>query len=142
MMLDAVASYLEAQALGTVKTAANDPAWPIHKGGLYPGTAAHPHDAIGLAEGPGDGPINEMGATVGAVAAEAPSLVVQVRSASYATARSKAEAIWTNLHHYSGTLSGTRYLLIEARHSPFPTGRDEQDRWIIGCNYDVAKERG
>jgi hypothetical protein len=141
MLLDEVASYLEAEGIGVVKTTANDPAWPIHKGGLYPGSQAHPNDAIGLLEGPGDFPINEMGATVGSVVAETPSLVVHVRSASYATARSKADAAWGRLHKYAGTLGGVRYLLIEARQSPFPIGRDDAGRWIIGCNYGVTKER-
>lgn len=138
MMLDEVGAYLAAQGVGTVKTTSNDPAWPIYLGGMFPGDR---DDAITLAEGPGEPPLDEMGSTVGAVAAEAPSLVVQVRSASYQTARSKAEAAWTKLHKYSGTLSGVRYLLIEARQSPFPVGRDEDGRWIIGCNYSVAKER-
>jgi hypothetical protein len=140
MILDEVAAYLETQGLGTVKLPTNDPAWPIHKGGLHPGTVTHPDDAIGLSEGPGDPPINEMGSTVGAVAAEAPSLVVTVRSSSYTTARAKAEAVRAKLHKYAGTLSSTRYLLILARHSPFPLGRDDKDRWLIGCNYDVTKE--
>lgn len=141
MMLDEVAAYLETQSLGVVKTTSNDPTWPIFKGGLYPGTSTNPDEAIGLTEGPGDGPINEMGSTVGAVAAEAPSLVVHVRSGSYVSARAKAEAIWTKLHKFAGPLSGVRYLLIEARQQPFPLGRDDAGRWIIGCNYDVTKER-
>ena len=137
-MLDEIGAYLEAQSVGTVKTTANNPSWPIYKGGVFPGTQ---DDGITLAEGPGDSPISEMGSTVGAVAAEAPSLVVQVRSASYPTARNKAETAWTKLHKYIGILSGVRYLIIEARQSPFPIGRDEAGRWIIGCNYSVTKER-
>ena len=138
MMLDEVGAYLAAQGVGTVKTSANDPAWPIYLGGIFPGTR---DDAIALAEGGGERPVNEMGPTVGAVAAESPELVAQVRSASYSSARSKAEAIWTKLHKYSGTMSGTRYLLIEAWQSPYPVGRDDAGRWIIGCSYRVTKER-
>jgi hypothetical protein len=141
MLLDEVGAYLEAQAVGTVKTAANDPAWPIHKGGLYPGTIAHPDDAIGLLEGPGFRPLRQMDATVGAAVAEVPLLVLNLRSASYASGRAKAEAVWRKLHNYSGTLSGVRYLLIEARQQPFPVGRDDKDRWIFGCNFDVTKEQ-
>lgn len=138
MLLDDVGSYLETEGIGTVKTSSNNPDWPIFKGGLFEGTS---DDAIGLAEGPGDPPTNEMGDTVGGVVAENPSLVVLVRSDSYPTARSKAEAVWLKLHKYAGTLSGTRYLFIEARQTPFPTGRDPDGRWVIGCNYDVTKEK-
>ena len=122
MLLDEVGAYLEAQAVGTVKTTANDPAWPIHKGGLYPGTIAHPDDAIGLLEGPGFRPLRQMDATVGAAVAEVPLLVLNLRSASYASGRAKAEAVW-------------------ARQQPFPVGRDDKDRWIFGCNFDVTKEQ-
>jgi hypothetical protein len=140
MLLDEIAAHLEAEGLGVVKTAANDPAWPIHKGGLYPGTQAHPHDAIGIIESPGGRPLDEMGAEVGAVAAEEAAFVVHVRSASYATARSKAGAAWGRLHKFAGTLSGVRYLLIEATQSPFPLTRDDAGRWIIACNFNAAKE--
>jgi hypothetical protein len=138
VILDEVGALLEAGGHGVVKTAGNDPAWPIHKGALYDGTAAHPDDAIALIVGPGSAPITEMG---GVVAAEVPSLVVQVRSRSYSTAHSKAAAIWTALHMQHGNLSGTTYYLMEARQSPMPLGRDENSRWLVGFNVDVTKER-
>lgn len=138
MMLDEIGGYLQTQGLGTIKTPSNNPTWPIYLGGVFPGTQ---DDAIALIEGPGDPPLDQMGATVGSVVAEAPSLVVQVRSSSYAVARTKAEAIWSKLHKYVGTLGSTRYLWIAARQSPFPVGRDDRDCWILGCNYDVMKER-
>ncbi len=140
-MVDEVATYLAAQGVGTVKTASNDPAWPIYTAGLQEGTKTNPHDAIGLIEGVGESPQDEMGATVGAVIFENPSLVVQVRSRSAVTARTKAEACWAKLHKFVGTLSGTRYLLMQARQSPMPIGRDDGDRWIFGFNVGVSKER-
>jgi hypothetical protein len=136
-MLDEIAAYLEAQSLGTVKAGTNNPAWPIFTGGVFPGTQ---NDAISVAESAGEGVVNEMGSTVGSVAAEAPALVVQVRSMSYASARTKAEAIWRKLHKYAGTLSGVRYYLVLARSKPFPLGRDDGGAFLLGFNCDVTKE--
>lgn len=141
MLLDEIGYYLEAQGIGVVKTSVNTPTWPIYKGTF--GTNPDIPNAIALAEGPSDPPVDEMGATVGAVPIENASLVVQVRSLSYATARLKANDAWTKLHKLAGSVGSpaVRYLLIQARQAPFPIGRDDSDRWIIGCNFDVAKER-
>lgn len=142
-MLDAIGAYLESQGIGTVKTAGNTPtAWPIYKGGAQATHATIP-GIVYISEGPGSAPTDTMGATPGSVVAENPSLVLQCRHADYSVARAKAESAWTVLHKKgNATLSGVRYLLIRARQSPFPTGRDEWGRWVIGCNYDIAKERG
>jgi hypothetical protein len=142
MVLDEVAHYLAAQGLGVVKTASNTPTWPIYKGGVFGNNPDIP-DAIMVAVGPGDPPQDEMGGTAGAVPFENPSLVVQVRSASYSTADTKAQAIWAKLHKFVGSIGSpaVRYLLIRARQSPFPVGRDDTDRWLIGFNCDVSKER-
>jgi hypothetical protein len=128
-MLAEVGAYLETQGLGTLKTSSNNPSsWPIC-----------------------DPPIDTMGSTVGAVVAEQASLVVQVRSEQYDSAEAKARAIWNKLHKLGNTsLSGTRYLLIMARHAPFPIGgfgdraqggRDAEGRWILNFNCSVTKEK-
>lgn len=141
MMLDEVAAYLEAQGIGVVKTSSNSPTWPIYRGTF--GTNPDIPNAIALMEGPSDPAQDEMGATVGAVVFENSSLVLQVRSANYGTARLKANDAWTKLHKFAGSIGSpaVRYLLIRARQQPFPVGRDDNDRWLIGCNFDVAKDR-
>jgi hypothetical protein len=148
-MLAEVGAYLETQGLGTLKTSSNNPSsWPIFLGGVFP---ANVDEVIALAEGPSDPPIDTMGSTVGAVVAEQASLVVQVRSEQYDSAEAKARAIWNKLHKLGNTsLSGTRYLLIMARHAPFPIGgfgdraqggRDAEGRWILNFNCSVTKEK-
>lgn len=139
-MLDEIGAYLAAQGLGTVKTSSNNPTtWPIYKGGIFP---ANVDDVITVAAGPSDPPIDAMGSAVGAIVAEEDALVVQVRSENYATAEAKAQAAWNVLHKYGNdSLSGTRYLYIEARQVPFPIGRDDNGRWIIGFNCSVTKEK-
>lgn len=139
MMLDEIAAYLEAQGLGVVKTTGNAPTWPIYKAGTSP--ADNVDEVIIVAEGPGADPIDTMGNVVGAVVAEVCSLVVQTRSLSYPIARTKAQAIWSKLHKLGEIqLTGVRYLLVMARQSPFPMGRDDKTRWLVGCNYEVTKE--
>jgi len=78
---------------------------------------------------------------------EAPRIQVLCRSKSYDTARDNAETIYRLLDNVSNqtltpstSATGTRYLKIDAQQSPFSLGRDDNDRAIIGCNYEVWKE--
>ena len=143
MLLDDVAARLESDGVGTVKTSSNTTpglGWWIYKGATYPSN----QDAIvALHESPGMAPTREMEDTVGAVVCENPGLLVQCWHLDYSEARAKAETVWGKLHNLNSvTLGSTRYLSIEARQQPFPTGRDDKGRWVIGCNYSVSKERG
>lgn|SRR5574341_1913696 len=141
-LLEAVATYLASVGEGTVKTSSPQTGtpWLIYKGGAVPGDNA---DAITLSETPGNAPIDEMGATVGAVVAEEPGLQVIARHLDYSQARAKAESLWGKLHKLGETvLSGTRYLYVRAQQSPFPIGRDSSNRWMVGFNAIVSKERG
>jgi hypothetical protein len=138
-MLDEIGAYLEAQGVGTVKTSSNSPTWPIYKGGVFP---ANVDNVLSIATGPSDPPTDTMGSTVGGIVAENQALVVQARSEEYPTADGKAWDAWNVLHKLGNTtLSGTRYLLIMARQMPFPIGRDDKQRWLIGFNCDVTKEK-
>ncbi len=137
MTLDEVADYIESQGLGTVKTRGASPSWPIYQN-LWPAGST---DAIFISEGPSLPPVDSMGGDVGVCEFEQVALVVQVRSSTYSVARARAQAIWGKLHKLGNVLlSGTRYLLVTARSSPFPMGRDDNGLWLVGCNYDVAKE--
>jgi hypothetical protein len=139
-MLDEIGAYLEAQGVGTVKTSSNNPtSWPIYKGGVFP---ANVDEVVSIGSGPSDPPIDVMGSTPGDIVAEEEALVIQARSESYETADAKAWAAWNVLHKLGNTsLSGTRYLLILARQMPFPIGRDDKQRWLIGFNCSVTKEK-
>lgn len=139
-MLDEIGAYLEAQGVGTVKTSSNDPtSWPIYKGGVFP---ANVDEVVSIASGPSDPPIDTMGSTVGQIVAEEEALVVQARSEDYTSAEARAWAAWNVLHKLGETtLSGTRYLYISARQMPFPIGRDDKGRWLLGFNCSVTKEK-
>jgi hypothetical protein len=139
-MLDEVGAYLEAQGIGTVKTSSNNPTtWPIYKGGVFP---ANIDEVVSIGDGPSDPPTDVMGSTVGEIVAENDALVVQARSMDYTVAEAKAQAAWDVLHKLGNTsLSGTRYLLIMARQLPFAIGRDDKQRWLLGFNCDVTKEK-
>ncbi len=142
MLLDDVATYLQTQGLGTVKTtsAQTGTAWLIYKGGTVTGDRA---DAIFLSEYSDGGPIDQMGATTGVVVAEEVGLQIVARHAAYSTAKQKAEDIFGALHKLGNvTLGSTRYLLMMAKQTPFPIGRDQSNRWMIGFNMRVTKERG
>lgn len=139
-MLNEIGAHLEAQGVGTVKTASNNPTtWPIYKGGVFP---ANVDEVVSIAESTSDPPTDTMGATVGLVVAENAALVVQTRSHDYTTAEARARLAWNALHKLGNvTLSGTRYLLVLARQAPFPIGRDDEGRWLIGFNCAVTKEK-
>jgi hypothetical protein len=141
MILDEIADYLASLSLGTVKTNANTtpgaPGWWIYKGAVE---TSNQDNAIFLTEFFGGPPEDIMGSTTGSVECEIVGLQVLCRSLSYETARAKSAALWDELHKFSGTLGATRYLLIQARSSPFPIGRDQSSRWMIGFNCTVTKE--
>ena len=139
--LDILATYLAAQGAGTVKTSVAQPAvpWLIYKGGTPPGDRS---DIITLTMYPGGPPIEVMGSGTAGVIAEEPRVQVTARNLDYSVAMAKAEALWTVLHNYSGTVSGVRILRIACNTQPYPIGRDDATRFIIGFSCTVSKERG
>lgn len=74
---------------------------------------------------------------------EQPGLQVLVRAPSYVQAQNLMEQIRGLLHGLSEqTLGTTRYLLVRAKQSPMLLQRDDGDRAIFVCNFDVIKELG
>lgn len=68
---------------------------------------------------------------------------VVTRAPTIAAARSKAQDIWITLSALRNVdLDGTFYQRVLPLQAPFVLTRDENDRWIIGCNYTVRKEVG
>ncbi len=71
---------------------------------------------------------------------ENPGLQVRSRAVAYSTAQSLAVDVWTLLSKViNETLTSTKYLKISAVQSPFALDRDDQDRMIFVCNFDVVK---
>ncbi|MCM8901325.1 minor capsid protein [Caldicoprobacter algeriensis] len=124
VLLDDIALYLQQQGVGVIGT-------DIFKGQM----PAAPDNCIALFEYAGEPPdLHWPG--------EYPSLQAMVRNKSYAAGREKIEQIKDALHGLSETvINGHRYLLIQARQSPFFLERDENARAIFVCNFRVMKAK-
>src|ERR1051325_6921886 len=127
MLLDEIGAYLQSLSLGTVGT------------DLFLGSTPDSPDAcVTVREYGGEAPEFTLGPSV---AYEQPRIQIVCRAgvADYAAARTKAEAIYRALNVAEATLSATHYLRIEPLQSPFPIGRDENNRWEIAFNCSVMK---
>ena len=128
--LDEIGTYLETQGVGTQAT------------DLFLRSAPDTPDAcVAVLEYGGAPPVPKMGNTPGAVILERPRIQVRARAATYTAAETKAKAAWSALHWFVGTLSGTVYYKIEALQSPFLLERDENNRFIVGFNCQIEKDR-
>jgi Bacteriophage minor capsid protein len=122
VILDDIANYLVAYGIGAV-----------HKGRL----PDVPDQAVCLYEY--GGPVPQF--THDGQAWENPRVQVVARHRDYAAARQKAQDIYMLLNGKANLLiGGSRYLQIRALQSPFPLGRDQNDRERIVINLDIAKE--
>jgi hypothetical protein len=105
-----------------------------------------PDTLTSLYETPGTSPSRSFSTGGGVRTFENPSLQIICRSTDYQVARNNAEAAFTILDSVanSTTLStgGPRYVTISADQSPFSLGQDANRRWLISCNYSVAKATG
>lgn len=133
MLLDDIADYLSSGGIGTVGT-------DLFKG-FMPET---PDVAVVVVETGGRSPDRAMGAGPGGttVAMEWPRVQVICRNTQfdYSAARSKAHDVFKLLEGMpTRTINGTAYFWGAAVQSPFPIGRDDDARVLIGCNYDIAK---
>jgi hypothetical protein len=129
MLLDELADYLSTNGLGTVGT-------NLFKGFLPDET----NEAGAIYETGGFFPVRGFASGPGQAKAERPRVQVVFRSTSYQSARTKADTAFKLLDGLGDvTLSGTRYLWVGAVHSPFLMARDQNQRVLIACNYDVVK---
>lgn len=94
-----------------------------------------------LREYAGAPPIDAMGANAAKV--ERPRVQVLCCASNYDTAMTTALKAYDALHKKFGTIgsSPTKYLYIEALHSPYDMGLDESDRYYVSCNYEVTRIR-
>lgn len=141
MLLDDVATYLAAQST-KFSVGATGSVWKslmLDEGGV-------PNTVIVLYEQAGTR--NSYAFSTGAgvtTLVERPRLQIIARSTSYSTARDRAETAYTILDGLSQALptsTGTTYHSIEAVQAPFFIGRDESDRFLVSCNYQIEKAVG
>lgn len=128
MVLDEISAYLQAQGVGTAGV------------DIFSGVLPDSPDACtSLHEYGGVGPVHTLGG--GDAKYERPRVQVVVRAATYSAARTKIETIYKLLHKLSNTvLSGVRYLMIEAVHSPAFLTRDANTRVQLVVNFQIHKE--
>jgi len=97
-----------------------------------------PDTVVALFETGGLSPLYTHSGTLPAY--ERPTFQVVVRDASYVAARAKIESIWKTLAAIANTaISGTFYLMIRPRQSPFDMGQDKNERAQLVVNFDVIK---
>ena len=128
MLLDEVGAYLQTHGIGTLGT------------DLFTGIMPDaPDAAVALIEYGGVEPMHALGG--GTAKIERPRLQVLARATTYSAARTKIEAAYKVLDALAGeTLSGVRYLAVEALQSPFFLRRDENNRVELIFNVQVHKE--
>jgi hypothetical protein len=140
-LLDELASYLASRGVGVVGA-------DLFKGGLPDApTLPLPDPVVGLVEYASGPPLRVHGPT-GAVAtlAEQPRVQVLVRSASYATARLRAQAVVAALD-WLGPMTltassggGTRYAQVEVlQRPPVPLDVDATGRWRFAVNVTAVR---
>ena len=76
------------------------------------------------------------------IVCEQPGLQITIRHTTYEGADSLAKEVFTALDNFVGTLSGIRYLHVEAAHSPQSLGVDEDKRYRFVINFGIRKEIG
>lgn len=128
MLLSEIALYLEVNGIA------------VRAQNLFAGEIpAHaPELAIGLIETGGGPPrfVHERERRI----TETPGFQVRVRGPEYEGAREKIEAIVETLTFRERVLSGVRYLSVVPTQSPIDLGRDDNERHLLACNFDVVKE--
>lgn len=135
MLLDEIATYLDASSTALTVGPTTSAATPIFKSRLPADVQA---TAIALFESGGRSPDYRMTSTV---SFERPTIQVLSRSTSYPTARTNAELVFTLLSTLTNsTLTGTRYVRVTPAQSPFDIGRDPDERHLVSCNYLIEKE--
>ena len=143
MLLDDVVTYLDAQSATFAKLSASG--GNLSKA-FMPDASPAPDTLVTLYETGGLAPVHVFSTGGTTRYFEQPGLQLISRSTSYATARTNAEAAYIILDSVAGqglpTSSGISYLSIDAVQSPFSLGRDGNDRYLVGCNFQVVKATG
>ncbi len=103
-------------------------------------TDAMPDTVTVLYDAPGVATAHTFSTGTVGKAYEQPGLQVLARSTSYATAKGNADVVYTMLDGLSNTtMTGVRYLSIDADQPPFPIGRDDNERHLVSCNFSIKR---
>ena len=133
MILDELAAYLATTGVG-YSTVGTD----IFKGFL-PDT---PDSCLSVYEYAGLPSQKAMQLGAGQAVVERPRVQITCRGTArdYSTPRSNAKTVWQRLDGLGAQdMSAITYLFVEALGSPFELMRDENERVVIACNYQVQK---
>ncbi|MHC5112316.1 MAG: minor capsid protein [Planctomycetota bacterium] len=143
MLLNDVATWLDAQS--TAFTLLAGTAGNLVKAHMQDSPPA-PDTLVGLFETAGTSPVHVFTTSSQTRNYEQTGLQVLVRSSSYQTARNLAETAYTLLDGLAGTnlptATGPSYLSVAAIQNPFSIGRDDNERYVMSCNFDVWKTTG
>lgn len=124
MLLDDISDYLVGEGTGTV-----------YKDQL----PASPDTTLAVFSIPGFGPTHTMQAPH---VLEEPRIQVLVRSQSLQTAHQNALNVYGLLNGLRNkTINGVQYHWTTALTQPYSMGRDQNQRYIVACQYDVKKDR-
>ncbi len=127
MLLPELGTYLQTAGIGTLGT-------DLFLGEL----PANPDNCVAILEYGGMAPEHDLGTT--ALRYEFPRVQVVVRNTSYATGRLKAQDILGDMAAVANeTLTSVYYLEAAPLQSPFLLERDDNDRWVFACNYQITK---
>ncbi len=127
MLLPELGTYLQTAGIGTLGT-------DLFLG-LLPPT---PDNCVVIAEYGGMAPEHNQGTLT--LRYEFPRVQVLVRNTSYATGMLKARDIMGDMAAAAdSTMSGVVYHSVDALQSPFFLQRDDNNRWVFACNYQVFK---
>ena len=98
-----------------------------------------PDTCVAVYETMGQAPDNTFGGSTAPVM-ENPRIQVVSRAVAYADSASLAADIFTQLTKVDNeTLTSTTYQRIEPLQTPFALERDDQERMVTVCNYQVTK---
>ena len=98
-----------------------------------------PDTCVAIYEYSGEAPTNTFGTSTLPVM-ENPRIQVVARASAYSDASDLAVDVWKQLQKVDNeTLSSTRYQRIDSVQSPFALNRDERERMVMVCNFQVNK---
>lgn len=123
-LLEDIGTYLEAESIGTQGT------------DLFIGMMPdEPDNCVAIYQYSGLAPVKAMTIVPGEYVMEQPRVNVMVRNSSFQNAQAKAQAVFDALGGYSAG----NILFIDALQSPYQLGPDQNNRQLIGCNFEVTK---
>ena len=130
MLLDDISDYLTSQGGSGIGT--------IYKG-FMPDA---PDEVVAIYETGGLPPERAMTSAVGQVVVERPRVQVVARAQAYdyQIARTRVHNAYVLLEGFvERAINGTTYKWAAAVQSPFPMGRDANERVMVACNFDIVK---